>query len=159
LDRGLAQAFHVNAYARAAQSIDPPAIHAAVRVERWHHHAAHTACDDAADARRRVSVVHTRLQSHVHGAAAGTFTRSFQRDDFAMGLAAALVKPLADDLAVADDHRTHHWVGTRVPGRRPREIERTSHVRLVNRGRRVANNNLGEMLGNRHERTDSCYNE
>ena len=60
---------------------------------------------------RRPAVVRARLERDVQGGAAGTGTRRRERPDLGVRPAGPEVRPLADDLPVADEDGADHGVG------------------------------------------------
>ena len=91
--------------------------------------------DDALDARLvdRVdawwcaSRVRAGLQRGVQRRAASAVPRLAEGDDLRVRLAGRAMEPVADDLAVAHDHRADHGIWTRAPGRPRREAQRAPH--------------------------------
>jgi hypothetical protein len=151
LDRGdVPEAPDVDLHPGAPQRRDPAAVDVRVGVERRHHDARYTALQDSLDARWRSPVVRAGFEGNVERRATRRTTGCVERDDLRVGLSAAFVVALADDRAVAHDHRPHHRIGRGLPGRAPRQVERAPHVRLVHvgRSREVAPpRGLEEMLG------------
>ena len=74
--------------------------------------------------------MHARLERHVHRRVANLVALQ-QRLDFRMRLARALMPPLGNDLAVADDHRSNHRIGTHRVAAALRELERPAHEAFV----------------------------
>src|SRR5262249_31287682 len=86
--------------------------------------------DDRIRARSGAAVMHARLERHVHRRAASVIDAK-QRLDLGMRLARALMPPLRDGLAVADDHRSDHRIRAHRVSAALRKLERAAHKAFI----------------------------
>ena len=100
------------AIAAARRRADARAVHLVGRIDHGRDDAGDAGGDQRVGARRRAAVVAARLEVDVDGRPAGV-ARGPQRRHLGVVAARPLVPALADDDAVADDHRAHHRVRRR----------------------------------------------
>ena len=114
-------------HAGRAQPLDPFARHAPVRVGHGDVDVRDARCDDRVRARRRAALVAAGLQGNVQRGPPRTRSRLLERLRLGVPPAVFPVVPLAQDDTVADDHGTHHGIGTGTPYSPRREVQRPAH--------------------------------
>jgi hypothetical protein len=99
------------------------------------HHAPDPRLQDRVGAGRRLALVAARLERHVEGRAAEVLQPAgLDRVDLGVRAAVLLVPALAEDLAVAGDHRAHHRVRPDRARALARELDRSLEMSSVGIG-------------------------
>ena len=102
-------------YTGLTQHLYAPALHFGKGVYTPYHHTGHPFLDNQFGTRRRLAVMGTGLQAHIHGGCGQErlILLTYRRKGIylSMPLATPHVIAFAYDTATGHNHRTHHWVG------------------------------------------------
>ena len=105
-----------------------------VWIGRSDHDALDARLDDRVRARSGAAVVHARLERNVHRRVARIIALE-ERLDLRMRLTRALMPPLGNDLAVADNDASNHRIRADRVAAALRELERAAHEAFIVHGR------------------------
>ena len=105
------------------------------RIPHGRHHAGHTGIDERVHAGRCFAVMRTRLEGDIGCRPSSKFAGFAKRVDFGVRLTGRLVPAFADDLVVRGNDTTDHRVGMCGIAATRRELQRTRHVRTIQRGK------------------------
>ena len=105
--------------------------HLGVGVPRPHHHPGDAGFQNGLGTRGLAALVAAGLQGDIHGGPGGVLGAGGQGSPLGVEVPTLGVVPLADDLAVLDDHGPHHGVGAGPPGAFLGQRESLGHIFLV----------------------------
>ena len=92
-----------------------PASSFRIGVAQANNHLGNPSINNGLRTRRRATVMIARFETDVDSRSSRAIACLFEGKDFSMGLTGAGVKALADNFAIFDHHRPHHWIWSRFP--------------------------------------------
>ena len=108
-------------------------VHFRKRIHTAHHNLGNTARDYQIGARRCLSIVGTRFQTHIKSAFLQKSWLAHTTDCIHLGMRASTlaVIPLTNDLPLPHHHGSHHGIWCRPSLATPGKLDAASHVALV----------------------------